>query len=103
MATPVEAIRIIEITSDYLDQTKQIGEDISKDASAKIIEIVSINKKSPKLITMKCSNEAEAKKLEEKLRENFKEKLIISSLKVTPPKLKLSVSNPTQMKYWLIN
>lgn len=50
MATPVEAIRNIEITSDDLDQIEQIGEDLSKDTSAKIIEIVSINKKSPKLI-----------------------------------------------------
>lgn len=88
-SVPSTAIRNIEIVSDDLSRINAVNSSLHSDNIVRGTNIVSINKKSVTFTTVKCANNDEADKLQEKLKLKYGDNLVISKVKPNYPKIKI--------------
>lgn len=81
-----ECFRHIMITDENIDKTRK---QIINDDAFKEIEILQIQSKGTDCITLKCSNEEEANKLEASLKTKYKTGINVVSVKKAEPSVKV--------------
>lgn len=92
--TKKDCIRNIKIISEDPQQIDVIRNKLANNQHCQDIEITSITSKSPDFLTVKCANADEANKMTKTLYDNFGNKLQISEVNESAPKVKIVNVDP---------
>lgn len=109
-----ECIRNINIKSQEPDKIGEINKKLSNSYAYQDIAIANISKKADDFLTVKCLTPEEAKKMEQTLKVEFGDKLLISTVKDSEPQVKIInldsalsdtdlILNLKEQNHWLRN